>query len=161
MMARADVPQKVAATRPEMKQTLEGSKQSKPRLPLPPAPTADEQAKAQACAAERAKARPADNEKAKTKGRNGGLGGIVNNGRIRSYHLSPELSGGFNRGAGAAAGAAGASAAAPGGAGFAREADPAMSLSGTFKTEFFWIVAPAKNVTAARVIRRASSPQTA
>ena len=128
-----------------MKQTLEGSKQSKPRLPLPPAPTADEQAKAQARAAERAKARPADNEKAKTKGRNGGLGGIVNNGRMRSYYLSPELSGGFNRGAGAAAGAAGASAAAPGGAGFAREADPAMSLSGTFKTEFFWIVSRANN----------------
>ncbi len=151
-IARADdapaseVPQKVAATRPEMKQILEGSKQSKPRLPLPPAPTAQEQAKAQARAAERAKTQPADNEKAKTKGRSGGLGGgIVNNGRMRSYYLSPELSGGFNRGAGAAAAASGANAAAPGGAGFAREADPTMSLSGTFKTEFFWIVSRANN----------------
>ncbi len=141
----SDVPQKVAATRPEMKQILEGSKQSKPRLPLPPPPTPEEQAKAQARAAERAKTRPADNEKAKTKGRNGGLGGIVNNGRMRSYYLAPELSGGFNRGAAATAGATGTGAAAPGGAAFAREADPAMSLSGTFKTEFFWIVSRANN----------------
>ena len=71
----SEAPQKVAATRPEMKQILEGSKQSMPRLPLPPPLTPEEQAKAQARAAERAKTRPADNEKAKTKGRNGGLGG--------------------------------------------------------------------------------------
>jgi alkylhydroperoxidase family enzyme len=72
-------PQAVAATRPEMKELLEGSKRSKPRLPLPP-PTEEELAKA--------KAQP---------GR-GPMGGIVNNGRMRRLYLPPEfVSGGFSR----------------------------------------------------------------
>jgi alkylhydroperoxidase family enzyme len=138
----SDVPQKVAATRPEMKQILEGSKQSKPRLPLPPL-TPEDQAKAKARAAERAKTQPTDS--AKTKGRSGGLGGIVNNGRMRSYYLSPDLSGGFNRAAATQRAATATNADAAGNAGPGREADPAMSLSGTFKTEFFWIVSRANN----------------
>ena len=138
--APSDQPQKVAATRLELKQILEGSKSSKPRLPLPPPPTAEEQAQAQARAAERAKAQEKDNPNAKTKGLGGAMGGIVNNGRMRSYYLSPDLGYGANRTAGAAGTPGGG-----GGAGGGREADPAMSLSGTFKTQFFWIVSRANN----------------
>ena len=75
----SDSPQVVAPTRPEMKRLLEGSKQSRPRLPLPP-PTAEEVA--------RAKDQP---------GR-GPMGGIINNARMRRLYLAPEfVSGGFSR----------------------------------------------------------------
>jgi alkylhydroperoxidase family enzyme len=74
-----DAPPAVAATRPELKEQLERSKQSRPRLPLPP-PTGEEVAAA--------KARP---------GR-GAMGGIINNGRMRRLYLPPELlGGGFSR----------------------------------------------------------------
>ncbi|HEV3122635.1 MAG TPA: hypothetical protein VGY53_12060 [Isosphaeraceae bacterium] len=99
-------PRPVAATRPELKEQLERSKQSQPRLPLPP-PTEAELAAA--------KARPGQ----------GAMGGIINNGRMRKLYLPPELTGG----------------------GFSREPDPAMTLSSTFKTMFFWIVSRANNCT--------------
>jgi alkylhydroperoxidase family enzyme len=97
-------PPPVAATRPELKDLLERSKQSRPRLPLPP-PTAEELAASK-----------------KQAGR-GPMGGIINNGRMRRLYLPPELLGG----------------------GFSREPDPAMTLSPTFKTMFFWIVSRANN----------------
>ncbi|QEH36895.1 Carboxymuconolactone decarboxylase family protein [Aquisphaera giovannonii] len=97
-------PRPVAATRPQLKEQLERSKHSRPRLPLPP-PTADE------IAAARNPSRP------------GPMGGIINNGRMRKLYLPPEVLGG----------------------GFQREPDPAMTLSNTFKTKFFWIVSRANN----------------
>lgn len=95
----------VAATRPELKQRLEGSKHAQPRLPLPP-PTAEEVAQAQ-------RARPGAP----------GLGGIINNGRMRKLYLPPEVVSG----------------------GFAREPDPALTLDPNLKTMFFWIVSRANN----------------
>lgn len=85
----ADLPAKVAATRLELKEQLEGSKKSRPRLPLP-APTEKEIAEAKARAAT-TKARP---------GSGGMGGGIVNNGRMRGIYLGPDLmgpGGGFSR----------------------------------------------------------------
>jgi alkylhydroperoxidase family enzyme len=85
----SDAPVKVAATRQELKEQLEGSKQSRPRLPLPP-PTEAEIAQAKA----RADSAPA------RAGARGMGGGIVNNGRLRQIHLAPELlgaGGGFSR----------------------------------------------------------------
>jgi alkylhydroperoxidase family enzyme len=109
IVSRADdAPATVAATRSELKEWLEKSKQSKPRLPLPP-PTEEEIAAA------------------KTKSRSGGgapgLGGIVNNGRMRQLYLPTELRGG----------------------GFTREPDPALTLSSAFKTELFWVVSRGNN----------------
>jgi len=75
-------PSKVAATRQELKEQLERSKESKPRLPLPP-PTDRELAEARARA-----------EAAGPRSGAGALGGgIVNNGRLRQVHLDPELLG--------------------------------------------------------------------
>jgi alkylhydroperoxidase family enzyme len=75
----SDTPTPVAATRPELKEQLERSKQSQPRLPLPP-PTEEELAAAKARA-----------------GR-GPMTGIINNGRMRKLYLPPEvLGGGFLR----------------------------------------------------------------
>ncbi len=85
----SDAPAKVAATRQELKEQLEGSKQSHSRLPLPP-PTEEEIAQAKA----RAAAAPA------RAGSRGMGGGIVNNGRLRQIHLAPDLLGagaGFSR----------------------------------------------------------------
>jgi len=76
----SDAPAKVAATRLELKEQLERSKESHPRLPLP-APTEAEIAAANARSAT-TKARP---------GSGGMGGGIVNNGRMRGIYLSPEL----------------------------------------------------------------------
>ena len=100
----ADTPAPVAATRPELKELLERSKHSHPRLPLPP-PTEEEIAAA------------------KMQARRGPMGGIINNGRMRKLYLPPEVVGG----------------------GFLREPDPAMTLSNTYKTMFFWIVSRANN----------------
>ena len=63
-----DDPNPVPITRPEVKQTLEGSKQSHPRLPLPPL---------------------SDEEKARRDQTRAGLekgvfAGVVNNGRMRN-----------------------------------------------------------------------------
>jgi alkylhydroperoxidase family enzyme len=75
----SDSPAPVAATRPELKELLERSKRSQPRLPLPP-PTAEEIAAA--------KSRPGQ----------GAMSGIINNGRMRKLYLPPEvLGGGFSR----------------------------------------------------------------
>jgi alkylhydroperoxidase family enzyme len=75
----SDSPASIAATRPELKEQLERSKKSQPRLPLPP-PTDEEIAAA--------KARP---------GR-GPMTGIINNGRMRKLYLPAEvLGGGFLR----------------------------------------------------------------
>jgi alkylhydroperoxidase family enzyme len=77
--ARASDPPAVAPTRPELKQQLEDSKRSKPRLPLPP-PTEAELAAARA----RAGAGP--------------MTGIINNARMRRLYLPPEvIGGGFTR----------------------------------------------------------------
>ncbi len=71
-------PPKVSPTRPELKAQLEGSKKSRPRLPLP-APTDAELAAARSKGA-------------------GTLPGIVNNGRMRKLYLPAELvGGGFTR----------------------------------------------------------------
>ncbi len=72
-----DAPSTVAATRPELKEWLEKSKQSKPRLPLPP-PTVEEIAGAKS--------------KSRTGGGAPGLGGIINNGRMRQLYLPLETS---------------------------------------------------------------------
>jgi alkylhydroperoxidase family enzyme len=75
----SDTPTPVAATRPELKEQLERSKQSHPRLPLPP-PTAEELADA------------------KARGGRGPMTGIINNGRMRKIYLPAEvLGGGFSR----------------------------------------------------------------
>jgi alkylhydroperoxidase family enzyme len=75
----SDTPTPVAATRPELKEQLERSKQSQPRLPLPP-PTEEEITAAKARAGQ------------------GPMTGIINNGRMRKLYLPPEvLGGGFLR----------------------------------------------------------------
>jgi alkylhydroperoxidase family enzyme len=75
----SDTPNPVAATRPKLKEQLERSKQSHPRLPLP-APTAEEIAEA------------------KARGGRGPMTGIINNGRMRKMYLPAEvLGGGFSR----------------------------------------------------------------
>ena len=71
----SDSPAPVAATRPELKELLERSKRSHPRLPLPP-PTEAEIAAAQSQA------------------RRGPMGGIINNGRMRKLYLPAEVTGG-------------------------------------------------------------------
>jgi alkylhydroperoxidase family enzyme len=71
----SNTPAPVAATRPELKEQLERSKQSHPRLPLPP-PTEAELAAAKA----RAGRAP--------------MTGIINNGRMRKLYLPAELLGG-------------------------------------------------------------------
>jgi alkylhydroperoxidase family enzyme len=69
----------VAATRPELKEQLERSKQSHPRLPLPP-PTEEELAAA------------------KSRGGRGPMTGLINNARMRKLYLPAEvLGGGFTR----------------------------------------------------------------
>ncbi|WP_206108067.1 carboxymuconolactone decarboxylase family protein [Paludisphaera soli] len=74
-------PSKVAATRQELKEQLERSKESKPRLPLPP-PTEAEIAEAKARAEAAGNAPP-----------RGIGGGVANNGRLRQIHLDAELLG--------------------------------------------------------------------
>jgi alkylhydroperoxidase family enzyme len=72
-------PTPVAATRTELKEQLELSKQSRPRLPLPP-PTEQDLAEARA------------------RGGRGPMTGIINNGRMRRLYLPPEVvGGGFSR----------------------------------------------------------------
>ncbi len=125
----SDAPAVVVPTRPELKEQLERSKQSHPRLPLP-APTEEEIANAKA-RSEEAKAKAQAEGKARGAG-SGLRGGLVNNGRMRQLYLSELLGGGRAGG---------------GGAGFTREPDPALTLSPTFKTMFFWIVSRANNCT--------------
>jgi alkylhydroperoxidase family enzyme len=75
----SDTPTPVAATRTELKEQLERSKQSHPRLPLPPPSEQD----------------VAD---AKARGGRGPMSGIINNGRMRKLYLPAEvLGGGFTR----------------------------------------------------------------
>ena len=91
---------------------LEGSKRHEPRLPLPP-PTS------------RTSRRPAN-------ARPGGLGGIVNNGRMRALYLPAELRDG----------------------GFARQDEPGMSLGYPFQTMCFWITSRINNCAIAWATRR-------
>ncbi len=98
----------VATNRGELKRQLEDSKHSNPRLPLPP-PTQAEIDEAEA--------------RAKTKGAVAGLGGIINNGRMRKLYLPASFVSG----------------------GFQREKDPAQTLNNAFKVELFWIVSRANN----------------
>src|SRR5262245_4706910 len=75
----SSTPAPVAATRTELKEQLERSKQSHPRLPLPP---------------------PSDQDlaDAKARGGRGPMTGIINNGRMRRLYLPPEVvGGGFSR----------------------------------------------------------------
>ncbi len=102
-----DAPPAVPPTRSALKAMLEKSKQATPRLPLPP-PTEEEKAAAE----RRGAAAP-------------GLGGIINNGRMRQLYLDPALTG-------------------PNG-GFSRDPDPATSLDNAFKTMCFWIVSRVNN----------------
>src|SRR5262249_15054071 len=75
----SDTPTPVAATRTELKEQLERSKQSHPRLPLPQ-PTEQDAADA------------------KARGGRGAMSGIINNGRMRKLYLPAEvLGGGFLR----------------------------------------------------------------
>lgn len=76
----SSAPAPVAATRTELKEQLERSKRSQPRLPLPP-PTEEEIAAAKARDA-RAKDQP---------GPRGMGGGIVNNARMRGLYLAPDM----------------------------------------------------------------------
>jgi len=116
-----DSPSVIAATREDLKQQLELSKQSHPRLPLPE-PTQADHAEAKAKAAE-AKAKAGSGTS--RNGASGLGGGIVNNGRMRKIYLPAEFS-------------------VPG---FSREPDSAMSVDDTFKVMFFWIVSRANNCT--------------
>lgn len=77
--ARAFDAPAVAPTRPEMKKVLEGSKEHKPRLPLPDLS-------------------PAEKAEAEAKAKAGELWPIVNNGRMRQRYLPAGIvSGGFTR----------------------------------------------------------------
>jgi alkylhydroperoxidase family enzyme len=120
-----DEPPPVPVTRPEIKQVLEGSKHSRPRLPLPP--LTDEQR-------QRAETGRAGQDR-------GGLGGIVNNGRMRNYYLAPELRSEFT----SRAGTASARRDDPKAAVRARASDTSMPLDPTFRVKFFWLVARLNN----------------
>lgn len=117
-----DEPSPAPITRPGIKQLLEGSKHSKPRLPLPPLTEADK-ARAEAAASGKA---------------HGPMGGIINNGRMRSYYLEPEFRGEFF--------VRPADLANPDPKTTLRlGADPTMPLDPTFRIMFFWLVARANN----------------
>ncbi|MDG3002737.1 carboxymuconolactone decarboxylase family protein [Paludisphaera mucosa] len=116
-------PSPVAVTRPGLKEVLEGSKKSQPRLPLPPL-TPEEKARA-----EKAAANP-----------NGGVfAGIVNNGRMRNFYLAPEFRSEFYVRP-SDAGKTDPKTILRWGAG-----DPAMPLDPTVRIMFFWLVARANN----------------
>lgn len=127
-----DEPPSVPVTRPEIKQVLEGSKHSRPRLPLPPV-TDDQKQRAE---------RPAGDRQG------GGLGGgLVNNGRMRNFYLAPELHAGSSPRAGngnahdnAARKADRAEMSVRSGA-----SDPSMPLDPTFRVMFFWLTARTNN----------------
>ncbi len=116
-------PPPVAVTRPGLKEVLEGSKSSKPRLPLPPL---TEEEKARAAQAANA---PGGNP----------MGGVVNNGRMRNFYLAPEFRNEFY--------VRPADAAKPDAKAILRwgAGDPAMPLDPTFRIMFFWLVARANN----------------
>lgn len=120
-----DEPPPVPVTRTEIKQVLEGSKHSHPRLPLPP--LSDEQRQR----AERAAA--------EGQGR-----GIVNNGRMRNYYLAPELRSEFT----SRAGNPGENVRPANRQGLSVRsgaADRSMPLDPTFRVMFFWLVARLNN----------------
>ncbi|AMV38594.1 carboxymuconolactone decarboxylase family protein [Planctomyces sp. SH-PL62] len=116
-------PSPVAVTRPGLKQVLEGSKQSKPRLPLPPL-TEEDKARA---------------EKAAADPKRGVFAGIVNNGRMRNYYLAPEFRSEFYVRP-SDVGKTDPKSILRMGAG-----DPAMPLDPTVRIMFFWLVARANN----------------
>jgi alkylhydroperoxidase family enzyme len=131
--ARAgDEPPPVPVTRPEIKQVLEGSKHSHPRLPLPPS-TDGSKPRAERAAGER---------------QGGGLGsGLVNNGWMRNYYLAPELYSGSSGRVGAD-NARGNASQAPDRAGLSVRSgasDASMPLDPTFRVMFFWLVARLNN----------------
>jgi alkylhydroperoxidase family enzyme len=113
-------PVPVPVTREDMKQALENSKHHVPRLPLPP-PTADEEAKAKAASKDRR-----------------GMGGIVNNGRMRNLYL-------FDYGSALGNNAAGGRGARQGlGQG---QGGAGQDASYPFQTMLFWIVSRGNNCT--------------
>jgi alkylhydroperoxidase family enzyme len=119
-----DEPSPAPITRPGIKQLLEGSKHSKPRLPLPPLTDAEKARAAQAASSGKPQ---------------GVMGGIVNNGRMRAYYLEPEFRGEFF--------VRPADLANPDPKAVLRlgASDPAMPLDPTLRIMFFWLVARANN----------------
>ncbi len=97
----AQTPKAIPQTRPEMKAALEKLKSREARLPLPPL-SSEEQAAAAGSSSL----------------------GVVNNGRMRSLYLPPEL-----RSLG----------------GSSRQKDPKMSLEQTLAVELFWIASRVNN----------------
>jgi alkylhydroperoxidase family enzyme len=120
-----DEPAPVPVTRPEIKQVLEGSKHSRPRLPLPPLTEEERQRVEQVRAGQD----------------RGVFGGIVNNGRMRNYYLAPELRSEFTSRAGNSAGRGNDPKAAV----RAGASDPSMPLDPTFRVMFFWLIARLNN----------------
>src|SRR5262249_51737027 len=118
-------PSPVPVTRDDMKKALQDSERSTPRLPLPPL-TEEQKARA----AEAAKGGEASRA---------GLGGIINNGRMRQYYLSDYSPGGFGNAGGRPQGAD-----RPAGAN--REGGPG-SPNYPFQTQLFWIVSRGNNCT--------------
>ena len=118
-----DEPPAVPVTRPEIKKILEGSKHSHPRLPLPPV-TEEEKARL---------------ERARSGQANGVFAGLVNNGRMRNYYISPDLRASFGSRPGAL------NRSDPKAAVRAGASDPSMPLDPTFRVMFFWITARLNN----------------
>lgn len=116
--APADEPPPVPVNRTEVKQTLERSKHSKPRLPLPPL-TDEEKAAAE---------KPAQ-------GAANGLGwGIVNNGRMQRHYIDPALRGNVPR-----------PAAPKPGEQPRYGTDPSQPLDNNFRVMFFWLTSRLNN----------------
>lgn len=118
-----DTPSPVPVTRPEIKRTLEGSKHSRPRLPLPPLTEAE-------------KARL---ERAQSGVERGVFAGVVNNARMRNYYLAPELRNEFT------VRPRDLASRDPKAAVRAGASDPSMPLDPTFRVMFFWLVARMNN----------------
>ena len=118
-----DTPSPVPVTRPEIKRVLEGSKHSRPRLPLPPLTEAE-------------KARL---ERAQSGVERGVFAGIVNNARMRNYYLAPELRNEFT------VRPSDLASRDPKAAVRAGASDPSMPLDPTFRVMFFWLVARMNN----------------
>jgi alkylhydroperoxidase family enzyme len=118
-----DDPPPVPVTRPEIKRILEGSKHSHPRLPLPPV-TDEEKARL---------------ERVRTGQDKGVFGGLVNNGRMRNYYISPELRTEFG------SRPSDLRSNDPKAAVRMGATDPSMPLDPTFRVMFFWITARLNN----------------
>ncbi|HWE40216.1 MAG TPA: hypothetical protein VG406_26930 [Isosphaeraceae bacterium] len=116
--APADEPPPVPVNRAEVKQTLERSKHSQPRLPLPPLTDEEKAAAAKA-----------------PQGQRSGLGGgIVNNGRMQRYYIDAALRGNPTRPAPTKPGEQPRYG-----------TDPAQPLDNNFRVMFFWLTSRLNN----------------